>query len=402
MGVIKGAGWYNSSSSNELSSSSSSFEAEGFLGEVRDKHSIEDLGHEYFRDLLSRSLLQRSNKDKSQFVIDDFIHYLAQLVAGEICSRLEGDQEISTNTRHLSYIPSKLENAAESQDSWRAKLDDKSRLDTRVVSEKKVLDLLGPSKTLKELALKYYCGLRFAAWMEDSSFIKLLYLCLEDCPNCTSLPSIGQLPSLKSVRIKGLCSVTSSGVEFFGKKTRNAFLSLKSLEFEDMPKWWNWNFIGVDEKAIFPGLVELFINNCPKLQGNVPNFLPSWKKLVIRGCQSLVISVPEFSNLSELEIEGCQKAARWLLTSIKVEYLEICNCNGLCSLQENNWDLLTQSMVIGTLNIQKVSQIVSIGARKEKRRIDAIQDAYPHSTTENRELGKARKAISNFAHLHNT
>ncbi|XP_022748113.1 LOW QUALITY PROTEIN: putative disease resistance RPP13-like protein 1 [Durio zibethinus] len=156
--------------------------AEGFLQEARDKHSIEDLGHKYFRDLVSRSLLQISTKG--------------------------------------------LENVVEPQDALKAKLHDKLGLDQLELMwsddlenrnreiETKVLDLLHPSKMLKELVLKFYYGVRLAVWIGDSSFNKLLSICLECCPNCTSLPSIGQLPLLKKLCIKGLDNVTSVGVEF--------------------------------------------------------------------------------------------------------------------------------------------------------------------------------------------
>ncbi|KAK8330030.1 hypothetical protein V6Z11_A11G366300 [Gossypium hirsutum] len=53
----------------------------------------EDLGNQYFQDLVSRSFFQISNKDKSRFVMHDLINDLAQLVAGEICSKLEGDKK---------------------------------------------------------------------------------------------------------------------------------------------------------------------------------------------------------------------------------------------------------------------------------------------------------------------
>ncbi|XVE68306.1 hypothetical protein DITRI_Ditri09bG0057000 [Diplodiscus trichospermus] len=167
---------------------------------------------------------------------------------------------------------SRLENVVETQDARKAKLNDKPRLDKLELEwsrnfenrsreiEEKVLDLLQPSKMLKELALRYYCGVRLAEWTGDSSFNNLLSLCLEDCRNCTSLLSIGQLPLLKKVCIKGLHSVTNVGVEFFGKNASNAFPSLESLQFEDMPKWENWSFIQVDEEARkFPRLRELFI-----------------------------------------------------------------------------------------------------------------------------------------------
>ncbi|XP_022748117.1 putative disease resistance RPP13-like protein 1 [Durio zibethinus] len=525
--------------------------AEGFLQEARDKHSIEDLGHKYFRDLVSRSLLQISNKDRSRFIMHDLINDLAQSVAGEICFRIDGDQKISKYARHLSYIggefdgikkfkslvkhniyvlfchlgcqiirlpdfigdlkhlryldfshtpikclpesvstlynletlllreclnleklPSEmenlvnlcylditgayslegmpsnfctlsdlqtlshfvlqkgkgcqireleglpnlkgqlcvsgLENVVETQDAWEAKLHEKSGLDKLELKwsgcfenrrgdiEKNVLHFLQPSKKLKELALEFYCGVRLMEWIGDSSFNKLLSLCLDDCPNCTSLPSIGQLPLLKKLRIKGLDNVTSVGVEFFGKNAPNAFPSLETLEFENMLKWENWNFFEVNEEARkYPKLRELSIVNCPELLGSIPENLPSLEKLVISYCKKLVISIQSFPMLSELDVRGCHEVlykgfrdnsslkrvcfsripkftcvAEWLtLGSIKVDSLVIDDCEELCSLQENNWGLLTQSMSLNELSIGKWSQLVSIGAEEEREEL---------------------------------
>ncbi|XVE68307.1 hypothetical protein DITRI_Ditri09bG0057100 [Diplodiscus trichospermus] len=550
--------------------------AEGFL-QARDKLSIEDLGHKYFRDLLSRSLLQRSNKDRSRFVMHDLINDLAQSVAGEICFRIEDGQKISEHARHLSYsigeydgikkfkgiseahhlrtflplrlsddpcnvtndllthllpnfkclrvlslegyqiaeldfigelkhlrylnfsftfieclpesistlcnletlllrgcrklikLPSEmeklvklcylditgayklegmpsnfstlgdlqtlsifvlekgkgcqikelenlpnlkgqlcisgLENVVETQDACKAKLHDKIGLDKLELKwcedfenrvgdiEKKVLDLLQPSNKLKELALKYYCGVSLAEWIGDSSFNNLVSLCLENCPNCKSLPSLGQLPMLKKLRIKGLHNITSVGVEFLGEKRRNAFPSLESLEFEYMRKWENWNFCEVDEEARkFPRLRDLRILYCPELMRSIPEYLPFLEKLVIHGCWKLVISIQILPMLSELDIQGCNKVLYrgvvadsslknlffskirkftcavelLMLGSIKVESLVIDECEELCSLRENNWGLLTQSMSLGKLTIRNWPQIVSIGAEHER------------------------------------
>ncbi|XP_022748114.1 putative disease resistance protein RGA1 [Durio zibethinus] len=249
---------------------------------------------------------------------------------------------------------------------------------------------------LKELVLKFYYGVRLAVWIGDSSFNKLLSICLECCPNCTSLPSIGQLPLLKKLCIKGLDNVTSVGVEFFGKNAPNAFPSLETLEFEKMPKWENWNFCEVNEEAKkFSNLRELRIVKCPELLGSIPENLLSLEKLVICDCKKLVISIQNLPMLSELDIEGCQEvvykgfvdgsslkkvcfsripkftcAAEWLtLGSIKVESLKIEDCEELCSLQENSWGLLTQSMSLGELSIGKWSQLVSIGAEEEREEL---------------------------------
>ncbi|TXG74773.1 hypothetical protein ES288_1Z012300v1 [Gossypium darwinii] len=79
--------------------------AEGLL-QQKAMPQIKDLGNQYFQDLVSRSFFQTSSKGKSRFVMHDLINDLAQVVAGEICSKLEGDQKwkFSNRTRHSSYI----------------------------------------------------------------------------------------------------------------------------------------------------------------------------------------------------------------------------------------------------------------------------------------------------------
>ncbi|XVF82296.1 hypothetical protein PTKIN_Ptkin16aG0034800 [Pterospermum kingtungense] len=268
-----------------------------------------------------------------------------------------------------------LENVVEAQDAWKAKLHEKAGLDKLELkwcknlenrteeTEKKVLDLLQPSKMLKELAIEYYCGLTLAKWVGDSSFSELQSLCLENCRNCISLPSVGHLPLLKHLRIKGFDNVTSVGVEFFGEKTPHAFPSLQSLLLEDMPKWKNWNCFEVDEEdRKFPSLRVLSIVNCPELLGSIPEYLPSLEKLMICGCKRLVITIQGLPVLADLEIKGCHKvvykgfvdgsslktvsfseipnftcATDWssTLRSIKVESLVIEDCLEL--LRENNW-----------------------------------------------------------------
>ncbi|OMO73376.1 hypothetical protein CCACVL1_17289 [Corchorus capsularis] len=69
--------------------------AEGFLKDARGKQCIDNL--------LSRSLLQKRKIAKPGFVMHDLVHDLAQLVAGEICLRKDGDyKKILKHTRYLS------------------------------------------------------------------------------------------------------------------------------------------------------------------------------------------------------------------------------------------------------------------------------------------------------------
>ncbi|XP_028071652.1 putative disease resistance RPP13-like protein 1 [Camellia sinensis] len=84
--------------------------AEGFILHKREKQ-MEDVGDEYFRELLSRSFFQPSSTGKtSKFVMHDLINDLAQVVARETCFRLEDILKYPKQcknikkARHSSYM----------------------------------------------------------------------------------------------------------------------------------------------------------------------------------------------------------------------------------------------------------------------------------------------------------
>ncbi|XP_031277090.1 putative disease resistance RPP13-like protein 1 [Pistacia vera] len=86
--------------------------AEGFLQHEISEMQLDDLGHNVFFELWSRSFFQQSSINSSLFFMHDLINDLAQWAAGEICLRLEnigeGDklERISENLRHLSCTDS--------------------------------------------------------------------------------------------------------------------------------------------------------------------------------------------------------------------------------------------------------------------------------------------------------
>ncbi|EOX96600.1 Cc-nbs-lrr resistance protein, putative isoform 1 [Theobroma cacao] len=85
--------------------------AEGFLQQLKGKTRMEDLGSQYFNELLSRSIFQQSTSNKARYVMHDLINDLAQSVSDEICSSLddmdmvEGDKlcTVAEKVRHLSF-----------------------------------------------------------------------------------------------------------------------------------------------------------------------------------------------------------------------------------------------------------------------------------------------------------
>ena len=97
--------------------------------------------------------------------------------------------------------------------------------------------MLKPHYGLKELKVQGYGGTKFPAWLGQSSFENLVVLRFRNCNQCTSLPSVGHLPLLKNLVIKGMgrmAKVKSVGLQFCGKFCSEFFRSLESLCFKDM------------------------------------------------------------------------------------------------------------------------------------------------------------------------
>ena len=85
--------------------------AEGFLQQPKSKKRMEEVGDQYFHELLSRSFFQKSSSRNSCFVMHDLVNDLAQLVSGEFCIQL-GDgwgHETYEKVCHLSYYRSEYD-----------------------------------------------------------------------------------------------------------------------------------------------------------------------------------------------------------------------------------------------------------------------------------------------------
>uniref|UniRef100_A0A1D1XKX3 Putative disease resistance RPP13-like protein 1 n=1 Tax=Anthurium amnicola TaxID=1678845 RepID=A0A1D1XKX3_9ARAE len=175
-----------------------------------------------------------------------------------------------------------------------------------------VLAELLPHTGLTELTVRGYGGIGFPRWMGDASFSRLFYVVLDQCTNCTYLPALGQLPSLKMLTIRDVSSVEFVGHEFRGGNgvSRAGFPSLEVLTVRDMDKWVVWEGV---ERGDFPRLAQLEVYNCPNLRRDLPNSsypLPMLRVLKLALCQSLVY-VP-LHNLPKLEtarLEQCEKLA---------------------------------------------------------------------------------------------
>ncbi|KAL4342690.1 hypothetical protein AHAS_Ahas11G0003600 [Arachis hypogaea] len=78
--------------------------AQGFVSVSQNEKSIEEVGGEYFDELVARSLIRRS-ADGEHFEMHDLINDLATMVSSTYCKRHDNEKQLGnlTEIRHLSY-----------------------------------------------------------------------------------------------------------------------------------------------------------------------------------------------------------------------------------------------------------------------------------------------------------
>ncbi|KAJ9174562.1 hypothetical protein P3X46_013197 [Hevea brasiliensis] len=213
--------------------------------------------------------------------------------------------------------------------------------------EMRVLNLLKPCTSLRALSISFYGGAKFPLWIGDPSFAKLSQLKLSCCRHCTSLPSLGKLPLLRSLCIEGMDAVKTVDFDFYGEGSPLAvpFPSLETLKFEDMLVWELWLSSNGDNEEpdnIFPRLSELTLLNCPKLTGKLPKRLCSLAKLTICNCPILENSLISLPSLHELKLEECsQVVLKHMVDNTSLTTLTIRSMADISCLQ----DIFVQSLV---------------------------------------------------------
>ncbi|XP_056175003.1 putative disease resistance RPP13-like protein 1 isoform X1 [Syzygium oleosum] len=175
--------------------------------------------------------------------------------------------------------------------------------------EEQVLRALRPHTNLENLTISYYGGGLFPSWLGYPCYSKIVSLCLRDCPNVKSLPSLGQLPSLRELSLEGLNTVSMIGSEFYG--IERPFPSLTILKFDRMSAWKDWSRYtrGQENEVPFSCLRHLVVQSCPELTGTLPYQLDHLLELKIRHCQRLndstgVVCLP---SLHKLYFEDCNR-----------------------------------------------------------------------------------------------
>ncbi|XP_062115544.1 putative disease resistance RPP13-like protein 1 [Humulus lupulus] len=209
--------------------------------------------------------------------------------------------------------------------------------------EREILSALEPSPNLKELTIDGYKGIYFPSWIRDHH-LSLVRVTLKDCPNCSFLPLLGQLPSLKDIDIDGLEGVVRIGSEFYYSAAVQAkpfFRSLESLKLDRMKQLQEWSLI---EGGVFPRLRNLCLDFCRKLKVSLlPDYFPSLRMLRIKYCEQVMPLLPRaqythplFPCLEILTIDGCDGVEVLLEGGLplSLKNIRIIRCKDLKSLDE--------------------------------------------------------------------
>ncbi|KAJ0860412.1 putative P-loop containing nucleoside triphosphate hydrolase, leucine-rich repeat domain superfamily [Helianthus annuus] len=245
---------------------------------------------------------------------------------------------------------------------WGDELND-SRND---MLEKEVLNELKPCHDkLIKLKLMSYGGSEFPKWVGDPLFLHLKHVSISGCQRCTSIPPLGQLPSLKELFIQGLNAVEVVGSELFG--TGQAFPSLEILTFRGMSGWKKWS------GAVFPRLQKLEIKDCPNLVEVTLEALPSLNDLELENCDSgvlrrLVEVASAVTKLDIRDISGLDDVV-WggVIESLgAVEELSIRNCNEIRYLVKSDADASKILVKLRKLEVWHCENLASIGEKEEE------------------------------------
>ncbi|XVE74191.1 hypothetical protein DITRI_Ditri11bG0179100 [Diplodiscus trichospermus] len=222
-----------------------------------------------------------------------------------------------------------------------------------------VLQSLHLPADLKRLSISYYGAKKFPSWVGNPSFAKIVQIDLSDCINCALLPSLGQLPLLRNLNIKGMSTVTSLDPEFYRDSPAvvKAFPSLQFLRFENMKEWKEW-ISPAGNIQVLPLLRELILDDCPKLSGELPRTFGSLVKLDVQKCPRLKISPLSFSGLGELTLEGSSDIIlRSIVDQSSITKLKIKRISNLTCLTEE----LTKALVkLEVLKIEDCSEFTCL------------------------------------------
>ncbi|KAH0463278.1 hypothetical protein IEQ34_007860 [Dendrobium chrysotoxum] len=252
-----------------------------------------------------------------------------------------------------------LENVKDAEEACSAKLRAKWRLtdltlwwsntDSRNIDlDENVLDNLQPPKCLRNLRIQRYMGARSAIWMNNvNPIFNLERIELTDWLECETLPPFGQLPFLKSLRLKNMPKVKWLESKFNGNDKYHSFPLLEELYISSLIALEDWFEAGVsaEDGCLFPCLIDLDLFDCPKLK-ELPS-LPS------------VLNYFTIGKIGWTTLNFCGNS-----NPIPLESLAVIYCPNITSLPLA--DEIARLAALKNLTIRDCPNLISLGSYREE------------------------------------
>ncbi|KAK2640082.1 hypothetical protein Ddye_027877 [Dipteronia dyeriana] len=218
--------------------------AEGLIQPSKENSQLEDLGHEYFIALLSRSFFQQSNIN--EYTMHDLVHDLAKWASAGTCYHLEDMAEVIKplrsfeKVRHLSFargVDGKckfeiLKEVKQVDQHLRTFLPLSVFKLGSYITQTVILDLLPKFKKLRMLSLEGYYVTELPESFGDLRhlrFLNLSYNWIISLPESTS-----SLLNLQILKLRGC-----SRLKKLPSKTRNLinlrYLDIRGVHLDEMP-----------------------------------------------------------------------------------------------------------------------------------------------------------------------
>ncbi|TVU29405.1 hypothetical protein EJB05_20969 [Eragrostis curvula] len=276
---------------------------------------------------------------------------------------------------------------------------------TVTVSGVQLLESLQPHyQSLKVLRLKNFNFDKYPSWLGRTSFTQLTELLLQGCQS-DHCPTLGELPSLKYLKISGIEQVKRIGREFCSLDPGvKGFPLLARLSIEDMYGLQEWSGVEVGDflrletllfwcafelrslpLASFSSLRELALYNCTSLATfqssatlqelristcaslNELPALPSLQSLELFDCPSLT-TLAHFPSLTILSLHAPFKEEilyRLVNSNLSIEYLSVWS-DILMSIHLDPQKLLSlKELVLCGRNLQYCDELGSLSSLKK-------------------------------------
>ncbi|KAL5563594.1 hypothetical protein UlMin_033341 [Ulmus minor] len=185
-----------------------------------------------------------------------------------------------------------------------------------------VIEALEPSPNLEVLLVDNYKGVSFPRWWSYEVLKNVVRVTLSSCENCSELPPLGKLTSLRYLSISGMKSVRYLDNEPYDGESTGRFMGLEELSVANLPNLEKLSREEGGEMFLSTSLFE--IDSCPKL---ILPFGVSVKQLIVYNCSGVLLkSISNLSGVSDLRISGSNNK----ITSFPKGMIR--NRTSLCSL----------------------------------------------------------------------